>query len=128
MEQEVLKSISRHARDPFVRPCATSIPHLALRVSSDSLEEYRGNWYDPPYDGVKGRLLQTYLRATCAAKVSRFDRPGGKMMNPDAPTELLSADISERDDVADTRPDTSGSLQTLMRRFHTPSPFPARDH
>jgi arylsulfatase A len=81
MEREAMEFISKHKDRPFFLFYATTLPHLALQVPEDSLDEYNGKWDDPPYDGKKGYFPQKYPRATYAAMVTRFDMTVGRMMN-----------------------------------------------
>ena len=57
------------------------MPHLALQVPDDSLEQYRGRWEETPYHGGKGYLPNETPRATYAAMVSRFDRNVGLILD-----------------------------------------------
>jgi arylsulfatase A len=79
-EAEVLDFIRSHKDRPFFLHFVTTVPHLALQVPEDSLEEYKGKWEDPPYDGKNGYLPQKYPRAAYAAMVTRMDRSVGRIM------------------------------------------------
>ena len=79
-EAEALDFIRSHKDRPFFLHFVTTVPHLALQVPEDSLEEYRGKWDDPPYDGKNGYLSQKYPRAAYAAMVTRMDRSVGRIM------------------------------------------------
>ncbi len=79
-EAEALDFIRSHKNRPFFLHFVTTVPHLALQVPQDSLEEYKGKWDDPPYDGKNGYLPQEYPRATYAAMVTRMDRSVGRIM------------------------------------------------
>jgi len=79
-ETEALDFIRSHRDMPFFLFFATTVPHLALQVPEDSLEEYRGKWEDPPYDGKSGYLPQKYPRAAYAAMVTRMDRSVGRIL------------------------------------------------
>jgi len=79
-EAEALNFIRTNKGRPFFLFFATTVPHLALQVPEDSLEEYKGKWDDPPYDGKNGYLPQAYPHAAYAAMVTRMDRSVGRMM------------------------------------------------
>lgn len=79
-EAEALDFIRSHKDRPFFLHFVTTVPHLALQVPEDSLEEYKGKWEDPPYDGKNGYLPQNCPRATYAAMVTRMDRSVGRIM------------------------------------------------
>jgi arylsulfatase len=78
-EAEAMDFIRANKDRPFFLFFATTVPHLALQVPDDSLEEYRGVWDDPPYDGTNGYLPQKYPRAAYAAMVTRLDRSVGRI-------------------------------------------------
>jgi arylsulfatase len=79
-EAEALDFIRSHQDGPFFLHFVTTVPHLALQVPEDSLEEYKGKWDDPPYDGKNGYLPQKHPRAAYAAMVTRMDRSVGRIM------------------------------------------------
>lgn len=66
---------------PFFLYFPTTVPHLALQVPEDSLQEYQGLWPDPPYPGGHGYLPQFAPRAAYAAMVTRLDREIGTLIN-----------------------------------------------
>ncbi|MBX7207037.1 MAG: arylsulfatase [Verrucomicrobiaceae bacterium] len=66
---------------PFFLYWPTTVPHLALQVPEDSLQEYLGKFDDPPYTGGKGYLPHFKPRAAYAAMVTRLDREIGRMMD-----------------------------------------------
>jgi arylsulfatase len=80
-EREALDFIRTNRRRPFFLFFATTIPHLALQVPEDSLEEYAGLWPETPYDGSRGYFPQNRPRAAYAAMVTRFDRSVGRIMD-----------------------------------------------
>jgi arylsulfatase A len=79
-EREALDFIRANREGLFFLFFATTIPHLALQVPEDSLEEYIGLWEETPYDGGKGYFAQKRPRAAYAAMVTRFDRSVGRIM------------------------------------------------
>jgi arylsulfatase len=56
------------------------VPHLALQVPPDSLEEYEGAFPETPYKGEKGYLPHWAPRAAYAAMITRMDREIGRLM------------------------------------------------
>jgi len=80
-EVEALDFIRRHKDRPFFLHFVTTVPHLALQVPEDSLDEYKGKWDDAPYDGRNGYLPQPYPRAAYAAMVTRLDRSVGRIVD-----------------------------------------------
>jgi len=79
-EREALDFIRARRDGPFFLFYATTIPHLALQVPDDSLEEYRGLWPETPYTGGRGYLPQARPRAAYAAMVTRMDRSVGRLL------------------------------------------------
>lgn len=78
---EARKFIRQHRDRPFFCYFPTTVPHLALQVPDDSLQEYLGIWEDPPYPGGKGYLPHFAPRAAYAAMISRMDREIGRMLD-----------------------------------------------
>lgn len=91
MEAEALQFIREKKRSPFFLFFTTTIPHLALQVPDDSLQEYINQWDDPPYDGKKGYLPHKNPRAAYAAMVTRLDRTVGRISR-----ELKEQDIEDQ--------------------------------
>ena len=85
-ENEALAQIDRHKDKPFFLYLPFIIPHLALQVPEDSLNEYRDKWDDPSYEGGKGYLPHKHPRAAYAAMITRMDRTVGQIL--DKLTEL----------------------------------------
>jgi arylsulfatase len=80
IEAEALKFIRDNKDRPFFLYAPFTIPHLALQVPEDSLDEYAGKWDDPPYDGKNGYLPHPMPRAAYAAMVTRLDRSVGRIL------------------------------------------------
>lgn len=78
--ERALKFIRENRDKPFFLYYPTTVPHLALQVPQDSLDEYKGKLDDKPYTGGKGYLPQQYPRAAYAAMMTRMDRDIGKMV------------------------------------------------
>lgn len=80
IEAEALRFIRDNQPRPFFLYVPFTIPHLALQVPDDSLDEYLGKWDDPPYDGKNGYLPHPHPRAAYAAMVTRMDRSVGRIL------------------------------------------------
>ena len=79
--EQALEFIRANREDPFFLYWPTTVPHLALQVPDDSLEEYVGKWDDPPYPGGKGYLPHFKPKAAYAAMITRMDRDIGRAMD-----------------------------------------------
>lgn len=80
MLTEALDFIQKNRDRPFFLYFASTLPHLALQVPPDSLEEYLGRFPETPYLGDRGYLPCFAPRATYAAMVSRLDRHVGRIL------------------------------------------------
>jgi arylsulfatase A-like enzyme len=78
--ERALQFIRDNKDKPFFLYYPTTVPHLALQVPEDSLDEYKGKLDDKPYTGGDGYLPQQYPRAAYAAMITRMDRDIGKMV------------------------------------------------
>jgi arylsulfatase A-like enzyme len=78
--ERALKFIRDHQGQPFFLYYPTTVPHLALQVPADSLDEYQGRLDDKPYTGGNGYLPQQYPHAAYAAMLTRMDRDIGKLV------------------------------------------------
>lgn len=79
MEAECLSFIKANKEKPFFLYVPFTIPHLALQVPEDSLNEYKGKWEETPYKG-KAYRPHDHPRAAYAAMVTRMDRSVGRIM------------------------------------------------
>ncbi|WP_425616737.1 arylsulfatase [Anatilimnocola sp. NA78] len=80
--EEALKFVREHKDEPFFLFFPTTIPHLALQVPEDGLEQYTKTFTDdPPYDGSKSYLPHRTPRAAYAAMVSRLDSHAGRIID-----------------------------------------------
>lgn len=77
---EARKFIRANRDKPFFCYVPTTVPHLALQVPDESLQEYVGKWDDPPYKGGRGYLPHFAPKAAYAAMISRMDREVGRFM------------------------------------------------
>ena len=81
ISNEALNFIRDNQDDPFFLYWASTVPHVALQVPDDSLEEYVGLWEDPPYPGGKGYIPHFQPLAAYAAMITRMDRDIGRAMD-----------------------------------------------
>ncbi len=65
---------------PFFLYYPTTVPHLALQVPEDSLDEYRDKFSDEVYLGDRGYLPNRTPRATYAAMITRLDNEIGRLV------------------------------------------------
>ena len=71
-----------HKDHPFFCFIPTTVPHLALQVPEDSLQEYLGKLGDdPPYQGGRGYLPHFAPHAAYAAMITRMDKEIGRLMD-----------------------------------------------
>ena len=81
-EQEALAFLEKNKDRPFFLYLPFTVPHVALQVPEDSLDEYKGKLGDdPPYEGGKGYLPHPTPRAAYAAMVTRMDRTVGRVVD-----------------------------------------------
>ena len=80
MIKEAVEFIKNNQQNPFFLYFASPVPHLALQVPEDSLEEYEGAFPETPYLGDKGYTPHQTPRAAYAAMISRLDRDIGRIM------------------------------------------------
>ncbi|MFH1716729.1 MAG: sulfatase-like hydrolase/transferase [Planctomycetota bacterium] len=76
---EMLKFIRENRDRRFFVYYPTVIPHLALQVSEEDLNQYKGKWPETPYEG-KSYLAHPTPRACYAAMISFMDRQVGRIM------------------------------------------------
>ena len=82
MADEILGWIRKNADDPFFVYVPFHIPHAAIQVPQDSLDEYDGAFdEDPPYTGNQGYLPHPTPRAAYAAMITRMDRDIGRIVD-----------------------------------------------
>ncbi len=81
MEKEALGFIRSNKDRPFFLYVPFAIPHLAVQVPEDSLEEYRGKFEEIPYDGKRGYQAHPTPRAGHAAMITRMDRSVGRIVD-----------------------------------------------
>ncbi len=76
---EMLKFIRENKEKPFFVYYPTVIPHLALQVPEEDLNQYKNKWPETPYKG-KSYLPHPTPRACYAAMISFMDRQVGRIM------------------------------------------------
>ncbi|MBT5902023.1 MAG: arylsulfatase [Opitutaceae bacterium] len=81
ISEQALNFIRDNQEQPFFLYWASTVPHVALQVPDDSLEEYVGLWEDPPYPGGKGYIPHFNPRAAYAAMITRMDRDIGRAID-----------------------------------------------
>lgn len=80
-EEEALGFIEKNKDKPFLLFLPFIVPHVAVQVPEDSLDEYKGKLGDDPaYDGKKGYLPHPAPHAGYAAMVTRMDRSVGRIV------------------------------------------------
>jgi len=75
-----LDFIRRYKDRPFFLYAPFTIPHVALQAPQDALDQYKGQWPDPAYDGSRGYVAHDTPRACYAAMVSRMDASVGSIL------------------------------------------------
>jgi arylsulfatase len=78
--EEAVQFIDAHASVPFFLYFASTIPHLALQIPDEELDQYPESWDAKPYLGEKGYLPHPRPRAAYAAMISRFDQEVGSIV------------------------------------------------
>ncbi len=81
MIEEALGFIERNSGNPFFLYFATPVPHLALQVPEDSLDEYKNAFPETPYIGDRGYTPHQTPRAAYAAMITRLDRDVGRILS-----------------------------------------------
>jgi arylsulfatase len=87
---EMLAFVREHHDRPFFVYYPTVIPHLALQVPEEDLQQYRGQWPETPYEG-QAYLPHPTPRAAYAAMISFFDKQVGRLMQ-----QLEELDLVDR--------------------------------
>jgi arylsulfatase A-like enzyme len=79
--QQALQFVRDNKDRPFFLYYPTTVPHLALQVPQDSLDEYAGKFPETPYPGGRGYLPHRQPRAAYAAMITRMDREVGRLLD-----------------------------------------------
>lgn len=81
-ETEAIAFIEKNKAKSFFLYLPFIVPHVAVQVPEDSLNEYKGKLGDDPaYEGKKGYLPHPTPHAGYAAMVTRMDRSVGRIMD-----------------------------------------------
>ncbi|MBN1273636.1 MAG: arylsulfatase [Candidatus Aminicenantes bacterium] len=80
MVEEAVDFIQKNKDQPFFLYVPFTVPHAAIQVPKDSLDEYTGAFPEVPYKGEKGYLPHPVPRAGYAAMITRMDRGIGRIM------------------------------------------------
>jgi arylsulfatase A len=79
-EAGAMEFIQANRSKPFFLYLPVTVPHVAVQVPDDSLNEYRGQLGDDPaYDGKKGYRKHPAPHAGYAGMVTRLDRTVGRI-------------------------------------------------
>lgn len=79
--KQALKFIRDNRERPFFLYYPTTVPHLALQVPEDSLQEFAGKYPETPYPGGRAYLPHRTPRAAYAAMITRMDREVGRVLD-----------------------------------------------
>ncbi|QVL31241.1 arylsulfatase [Telmatocola sphagniphila] len=79
--EKALEFVRANKDKPFFLYFATTVPHLALQVPEDSLQEYAGKFPETPYTGDRSYLPHRQPRAAYAAMITRMDRDIGRILS-----------------------------------------------
>jgi len=80
MAEEALAFVADNQDHPFFLYLPFPVPHAALQVPDESLQEYEGAFPETPYRGDQGYLPHPKPRAAYAAMVTRMDREIGRIL------------------------------------------------
>ena len=82
MLDEAIQFIRDNKEDPFFLYFPSTIPHVALHVPDEELEQYLGKWEEKPFTRATGYGYTPHMtpRAAYAAMISRLDKDVGKLM------------------------------------------------
>ncbi len=80
---QALQFVRDHRDEPFFLYYPTVIPHVALHVPDEELEQYtKLGWNDPPFTRARGGYTPHFTpRAAYAAMITRMDRYVGRLLN-----------------------------------------------
>jgi arylsulfatase A len=81
MAEEAIEFIKRNKEKQFFLYLPFPVPHMAMQVPDDSLQEYEGLFPEIPYKGQRGYLPHAKPRAAYAAMITRMDRELGKIVD-----------------------------------------------
>ncbi len=76
-----MRFIEQNANRPFFLYFAHTVPHLALQVPDDELNQYHGLLSESAYDGSSGYLPHIRPQSAYAAMITRMDKHIGRIIN-----------------------------------------------
>jgi arylsulfatase A len=76
---QLLKFIRSNQDRPFFVYYPTIIPHLALQVPDEELQQYEGQWDETPYTGGQSYLPHPKPRAAYASMITFLDKQVGRI-------------------------------------------------
>ena len=79
--RKALEFVRANKDRPFFLYYPTTVPHLALQVPDDSLNEYASSFEETPYKGERSYLPHRLPRAAYAAMITRMDRDIGSLLS-----------------------------------------------
>ncbi|MCY4234121.1 MAG: arylsulfatase [Bacteroidetes bacterium] len=80
MADEAESFIRQHADTPFFLYFPHTVPHLALQVPDEELNQYKGILSESAYDGSRGYLPHIRPQSAYAAMITRMDQHIGRIM------------------------------------------------
>jgi arylsulfatase A-like enzyme len=80
MLEESLAFLQEQDQRPFFLVLASLVPHLALQVPDDSLQQYLGQFEEEAYKGTFGYTPHGYPSSAYAAMITRMDRDIGRIL------------------------------------------------
>ena len=81
MTREAVQWLRSNRSKPFFLYFAPTLPHLALQVPEQALEEYEGQFPETPYTGDNRYLPQRSPRAAYAAMITYLDAQVGRILD-----------------------------------------------
>jgi arylsulfatase A-like enzyme len=82
MADQGVQFVRKNAKTPFFLYAAYAVPHVALQVPQDSVDEYIGKFPgEKPYPGGRGYLPHYKPLSAYAAMITRMDRDIGDLMD-----------------------------------------------
>ncbi len=81
LTNEAIRFTDDNQGRPFFLLLSYTIPHVALQIPQDALDQYAGAFDETPYTGESGYCPHPTPRAAYAAMISRMDRDIGRLIN-----------------------------------------------
>jgi arylsulfatase A len=80
MANEAVSFIEKNRNNLFFLYLPFTLPHLALQVPDDDLQQYEGMFDEKPYNGSRGYLPHYKPRSAYAAMITRLDKYVGMIL------------------------------------------------